>query len=371
MCWLTDDVVLVPVVGVNCRRVAIPLYAPLDAYAPAIEPFFMSMLRSIWSGQSPTRPVKVMKWTMNTCSGNGGPKSRNSGLKLSACLVPVTVPHTVCSAPTCPAASDGFKADATASAVAASAAGSRVGVGSGAGRCRPTLGIVAASPAVGSPSLVNPHPMVKTSSHVAAAIPQPGIPPRFVLASSIRLTCVNLGLRHVLAHHLSPCENVSVYSPQQVFLGRVRAEIDVRVQRVQLEEILADDPVFCRSTLASLARSTGGGQGPDQPTSSSLLIPCLASGPTDGASGPPGTASGSCLLSAGMPHSTQCAHRAPGCWLLSTTNARLTVPSGGSDQDMGGDMSSSVQLYFLGMRLILLNFVLVTLMLSSNCWASS
>ena len=141
---------------------------------------FMSMLRSIWSGQSPTRPVKVMKWTMNTCSGNGGPKSRNSGLKLSACLVPVTAPHTVCSSPTCPAASDGFKADATASAVAASAAGSRVGVGSGDGRCRPALGTIVASPAVGSPSPVNPHPMATKSSQTAAAIPRPGIQPRFV-----------------------------------------------------------------------------------------------------------------------------------------------------------------------------------------------
>ena len=72
-----------------------------------------------------------------------------------------------------------------------------------------------------------------------------------------------------------------------------------------------------------------------------------------------------------MPHSTQCPQSAPGRWSLSTIRARLTVPSGTSPHVIGGDTSSSVQLYFLGMRRVSLNFVLVTVMLSSNCCASA
>ena len=72
-----------------------------------------------------------------------------------------------------------------------------------------------------------------------------------------------------------------------------------------------------------------------------------------------------------MPHTTQCAYGGPGNWSLSTTSARLTVPCGGSDQAMGDDMSSWVRLYFLGMRLLSLNYELVTSMLRSNGWATA
>ena len=51
-----------------------------------------------------------------------------------------------------------------------------------------------------------------------------------------------------------------------------------------------------------------GGHGPDQPILSLLLVPCLAVGPIDGASGVLGTASGSALVSGEMPHTTQCAY---------------------------------------------------------------
>ena len=77
------------------------------------------------------------------------------------------------------------------------------------------------------------------------------------------------------------------------------------------------------------------------------------------------------MVSGEMPHTTQCAYGEPGNWSLSTASARLTVLCGGSDQAMGDDMSSWVQLYFLGMRLLSLNYELVTSMLRSNGWATA
>ena len=104
-------------------------------------------------------------------------------------------------------------------------------------------------------------------------------------------------------------------------------------------------------------------------------MPWPAFGPIEGTATVFGTFSGTPLASGGMFQSTQCVHSRSGtssraAWLLSTSSARLTVPSGTPVQSMGGEMSSRSQLYCLGMRRVSLNLVLLTSMVVSNCWAS-